>query len=85
MIAVLLLFATLLAMYVATLGADWLDLGENGALALGLIPLILYLVALGWNDLRKACQTSRGRCTECGYNRAGLGAHAPCPECGAKP
>ena len=52
-----------------------------------LINIVVYalawgvlLFALGW--VRRARRRANGRCTGCGYDRAGLAPHAACPECG---
>jgi len=50
----------------------------NG-LALGLSLLALLTVAAA---LRGAVRRERGRCPSCGYDRRGVDAARPCPECG---
>ncbi len=44
--------------------------------------LALWLPFFGATAWRRARRRRRNRCPACGYSRAGLAAHAPCPECG---
>ena len=55
-----------------------------GAAVLWPIPLLLWtpaalLLRSGYRARRRAMT---GRCSKCGYDLTGLGADAPCPECG---
>jgi peptidoglycan/LPS O-acetylase OafA/YrhL len=47
-----------------------------------LYPVLLTAVLLWYADRRRFAP---GRCAKCGYDRAGLGAVAKCPECGTVP
>lgn len=59
-----------------------------------LLPLVfgfaantaLYFAAIyAFWPLRHIYRRGRGLCTSCGFDRAGLNAYAPCPECGFAP
>jgi len=41
-------------------------------------------IGLALTTVRRSWRRSRGRCTRCGYARAGLEAGAACPECGTR-
>jgi hypothetical protein len=57
----------------------WPGFAINTALyALPCLALILSLAAA-----RKSLRRKRGHCPECNYDRAGLAAESPCPECGS--
>lgn len=44
------------------------------------LPLVL--VAVGWPLARQQMRVRAGRCSECGYDRAGIPRDTACPECG---
>ena len=48
------------------------------------IPVLIITVPLWWL-WRLDCRSRPGQCQLCGYDRAGLGAGAVCPECGKQP
>jgi hypothetical protein len=53
---------------------------------LPLWPLVLVAtLAAGWTWTRHFRRGDPGKCTRCGYDRHGLAADAPCPECGTVP
>lgn len=43
-----------------------------------------WIVSGGLRRWRSAWRSERGRCVGCGYDRKGLGAGTPCPECGRR-
>lgn len=45
--------------------------------------LIIYLPVHAIPALRRTRRVRRGLCPACGYNRSGLPAESPCPECGS--
>ena len=46
------------------------------------VLMVGYFVVLAGPDLRRRWRARAGRCEGCGYDRSGLLARSPCPECG---
>lgn len=73
--------------------STWMD-GEAGRYvmipywlisALAALPGTAWCGALSLAAFRRKRRTDRGRCSRCNYDRAGLAAAQPCPECGHAP
>lgn len=71
------------------LGAIWLPEWERNAtnthLTIPLYPLMLALLAYGLFRLYRTRPIPAHLCTICRYDRRGIPASAPCPECGTQP
>jgi ssDNA-binding Zn-finger/Zn-ribbon topoisomerase 1 len=67
------------------IGVHWPGIVGDTAIFTGAWCGLFVGCRLGCSRLRRRIRHARGRCPTCNYDRRGLPAARPCPECGAVP